>query len=73
MTEKEEFSAAFQTCDNELLIQSFVLHIINCLFFFFFLRKHVNYCSSIMLTPSGPSLPFLIFPPDLYFRLIVRC
>lgn len=30
---KEEFSAAFQTCNNELLVESFVILIINCLFF----------------------------------------
>lgn len=29
---KEEFSAAFQTWNNELLVQSFVIRIINCLF-----------------------------------------
>ena len=28
---KEEFSAAFQTLNNELLVQSFVILIINCL------------------------------------------
>lgn len=28
---KEEFPAAFQTLNNELLVQSFVILIINCL------------------------------------------